>query len=187
MLEAAVALIAEKGFERTTAVEIGERAGFSRELVRRRYGSKEALLESLLETEYAPRLLDDTRQEGGTGMQRLHQLADRVLDQARKEPDLLRTFFVLCFEAVAPVPAVRPWVTAWLVRYQTAIADAICVGQADGTIRSVVEPTRAAHAILADGMGRAYMWVLAPMETDFVNDLADWRDQFTQRFTPLTT
>jgi hypothetical protein len=73
------------------------------------------------------------------------------------------------------------------VRYQTAIADAICVGQADGTIRSTVEPTRAAHAILADGMGRAYMWALAPMETDFVTDLADWREQFTQRLTPSTT
>src|ERR1700745_982557 len=47
LLDAAIELIAEKGFERTTVAEIGERAGYSRSMVRARYGSKEALLESI--------------------------------------------------------------------------------------------------------------------------------------------
>src|ERR1700758_3499185 len=47
LLLAAAELTAEKGFERTTSAEIGERAGYSRAMVRGRYGSKEALIEAL--------------------------------------------------------------------------------------------------------------------------------------------
>src|SRR5271168_56161 len=57
LLDAAIALIAEKGYENTTAAEIGERAGYSRSMVRVPYGSKTQLLESLLETEFKAKLL----------------------------------------------------------------------------------------------------------------------------------
>src|SRR5213076_237185 len=63
LADAAFELIAEKGFERTTAAEIGERAGYSRSMVRDRYGSKEALLESLLASEFEARLLPATRRD----------------------------------------------------------------------------------------------------------------------------
>ena len=45
-MDAAIELIGEKGFDTTTAAEIGERAGYSRSMVHARYGSKESLLES---------------------------------------------------------------------------------------------------------------------------------------------
>src|SRR4051812_16911109 len=48
LAEAAIELIAEKGFANTTAQEIGIRAGYSRAMVHERYGSKEALLETIL-------------------------------------------------------------------------------------------------------------------------------------------
>jgi AcrR family transcriptional regulator len=57
LMAAAIELIAEKGFERTTAAEIGERAGYSRNMVRDRYGSKDALLEALCEQGFGDRLL----------------------------------------------------------------------------------------------------------------------------------
>src|ERR1700722_3737244 len=60
LLEAAIELIAEKGFERTTVAEIGERAGYSRSMVRARYGSKEALLESIFGDELDRRLMPNT-------------------------------------------------------------------------------------------------------------------------------
>src|SRR5437899_2536302 len=73
LLSAAIELIAEKGFERTTAVEIGVRAGYSRAMVRARYGTKEALLETLLRSEYEPMFLAAPT-ESATGLQ-------TVLDQ----------------------------------------------------------------------------------------------------------
>ena len=49
-------LIAEKGWEATTAAEIGRRAGYSRAMVHARYGSKDAILETLFATEYENKL-----------------------------------------------------------------------------------------------------------------------------------
>ena len=57
LLVATAELVAEQGFERTTAAEIGLRAGYSRSMVRDRYGSREALFETLVQNELAPRLM----------------------------------------------------------------------------------------------------------------------------------
>ena len=48
LLHAAAELIVEKGWEATTAAEIGRRAGYSRAMVHARYGSKDAILEAFL-------------------------------------------------------------------------------------------------------------------------------------------
>lgn len=55
LADAAVALIAEKGYAATTAQEIGLRVGYSRDMVRVRYGTKEALVDSILSTLYESR------------------------------------------------------------------------------------------------------------------------------------
>ena len=46
LLAAAIEVVAEKGYGPATAAEISERAGYSAPMVRTRYGSKQALLES---------------------------------------------------------------------------------------------------------------------------------------------
>jgi DNA-binding IclR family transcriptional regulator len=46
LIEAAAALIAEKGWEATTAAEIGQRVGYSRAMVHARYGTKDAILDA---------------------------------------------------------------------------------------------------------------------------------------------
>src|SRR5690606_37191431 len=49
LLEAAGALIAERGYENTSIAAIGERAGYSRGLVTARFGTKQNLLNVLLD------------------------------------------------------------------------------------------------------------------------------------------
>ena len=58
MLQAAAELIVEKGWEATTAAEIGRRAGYSRALVHARFGGKDAILEGLQQA-YIARLNPD--------------------------------------------------------------------------------------------------------------------------------
>src|SRR5205085_5012871 len=48
LIDAAIALIAERGYDRTTLAGIGERAGYSRGLVTQRFGNKENLLWAIL-------------------------------------------------------------------------------------------------------------------------------------------
>jgi len=66
LLEALVDLVAEKGYEATTAAEIGVRAGFSRAMVHARFGNKDALLDELMRTEYEQRIIPDV-DEHSTG------------------------------------------------------------------------------------------------------------------------
>src|SRR6478672_9693749 len=95
---AAVELFGEQGFEKTTAMQIGERAGYSRAMVRRRYGSMEALLEHLLEHEIADRITPAADVEGD-GLERILGQVDRLVDFLEDDEAAARAFFVLTFEA----------------------------------------------------------------------------------------
>mgnify|MGYP002136801513 CR=1 FL=1 len=48
LLEAAAAIIAEEGYMAATLERVGERAGFSRGLASRKYGSKDGLIEAVI-------------------------------------------------------------------------------------------------------------------------------------------
>ena len=124
LLDAAVELIAEKGFERTTAMEIGERAGYSRSMVRARYGSKEALLESVLRNDYEPLMLAP-EVNGQNGLERAVAVLSRAFGVAQEQPALLRAFFTVCFETVGPVGHLKPWLTDWLNRVEAEVGAAL--------------------------------------------------------------
>src|SRR5262245_53184725 len=127
LLASAIELIAEKGFERTTAAEIGERAGYSRAMVRARYGTKEALLESLLHSEFEP-MFFGTPVTGESGLEMLLGQLDRLAAQAAEKPELLKAFFTLCFETVGPVQNLSAWLRGWLGKYHEVTAAALAEG-----------------------------------------------------------
>ena len=172
LLDAAIELIAEKGFERTTAIEIGERAGYSRSMVRFRYGSKEALLESLLRNEYEPLLLA-AAPEGLDGLDRAVGTLSRILTAAQTQPALLRAFFTVCFEAVGPIERLRPWLTDWLSRFETEVCSALRQGTADGSVGAHVDPELEGRRSIDFGLGVGFRWVLEPTR-DFVGEWTDY-------------
>jgi AcrR family transcriptional regulator len=180
LLEAAIELIAEKGFSATTSAEIGERAGYSRSMVQFRYGTKEALLESVLRDEYETRVLAQPS-SGSTGLQRVLEQIDRLHDEVAENPELMRAFFVLCFESLGPVQSLRAWIGDWLSRYEAATITSIRAGIADGTIRQDIEPDVEAGALLAGGIGQAFRWTAAPDEVDLLAALQAMRARIEAR------
>ncbi len=70
-------LVAEKGYEATTAAEIGLRAGFSRAMVHARYGTKDVLLDELMRTEYEEKLVPDIEPDA-PGLQQVQAIIDRL-------------------------------------------------------------------------------------------------------------
>src|SRR3954470_1200218 len=78
LLQAAIELFAERGYDATSAGAIAERAGYSRSLINVRYGSQEALLEALLSTELEGRLLARADPDADA-LTRALQPIDRVL------------------------------------------------------------------------------------------------------------
>ncbi len=175
LLDAAVALIAEKGYGNTTAAEIGEHAGYSRSMVRVRYGSKAQLLESLLETEFKAKLLGPPV-PAETGLDEALAPLKLMRDKADENPEVLRAFFVLCFETVGPISDLAPWMRDWLQEYQSRVAGAMRQGQSDGSVRQNLDPDFEARNLVVYGAGLGFMWTLAPHAEDFaatLNELID--------------
>jgi AcrR family transcriptional regulator len=186
LMAAAIELIAEKGFERTTAVEIGERAGYSRNMVRARYGSKEALLESLLDTEFQPLFLTPPG-EGASGIDAALARIDHLAAAAEAKPDHTRALFTLIFEAVGPIESLGPWLRAWLGDYCAGAAEALRLGQKDGSVRADLDPDVEADRIMNYGLGLAFRWTLEPEKVDFARSLREWTAYMRGIFRPPQT
>jgi AcrR family transcriptional regulator len=176
LVTAAIELIAEKGFAKTSTAEISERAGYSRSMVQFRYGTKEALLETLLRDEYETRLLLDDR-EDATGLERILGQIDQLHDEARANPELMRGFFALCFESFGPVRSLNSWINDWLDRYDKATVAALEAGRADGSIRPDIDPPAVASAFVAAGLGYAFRWMVAGGSVDYLALMRQWKHQ----------
>src|ERR1700758_2053534 len=128
LLDAAIELIAEKGFERTTVAEIGERAGYSRSMVRARYGSKEALLESIFSAELDLRLMPPTDEEL-RGLAWVLARVDHVATLLEQERELMLALSVMSLEAGIGITTLRSWYTTWFAEYERQIALHLREGQ----------------------------------------------------------
>jgi AcrR family transcriptional regulator len=176
LMQAAIELIAEKGVQRTAASEIAERAGYSRTMVAARYGSKEALLEHLLETEFWPRMVPDLGD--AKGLERLQHWIRFIREQAGAEPALIRALYALVFEAAGPVPSLQPWMTDWLQRCTNDAADALRAGQADKTVRADIDPDAEAQQFVSSGIGLGFQFALDNNLEKFDAGLARWAERF---------
>jgi len=181
LLIAASELIAEQGFERTTAAEIGERAGYSRNMVRDRYGSKEALVEALLRLEFEPRV-DPPDRSGLTGLQRVLDQVDHLEALAREEQTLVRSFFVLTFETAGPIPSLRPWFAEWIARYEARMKDSLRAGVGDGSIRRGLDEDMEVKLFTSHGLGLAFRWTLDWDGFDYAGEVRAWRRWLERRY-----
>ena len=170
LIDAAIQLIAERGYERATLAAIGDAAGYSRGLVTQRFGSKEGLLrvvvEQMLESwgehTLKPRLGDRT------GIDALRATLDVYLDTVERSPNSIRALYALLREADGPVPALRERV-AQLQRDERAnIARWVRAGQRNGSIRRDVDPIAEATLFLGVLRGVTMQWLLDPDHVDIV-------------------
>jgi AcrR family transcriptional regulator len=70
LLEAGAELIAEGGYDAASAAEIGRRAGYSRSMVKARFGSKEQLVDAVIRSAYEGPLTEPLP-ESATGIERV--------------------------------------------------------------------------------------------------------------------
>jgi AcrR family transcriptional regulator len=176
---AAIELIAEKGFTNTTAQEIGIRAGYSRAMVRERFGSKEALLETVL-GEYERRI-DVAPEPGASGLQRVLAPILALREFAAHDPQMLRAMFSLNFEALHDRDVLRRRIQGWLERLHTRLCDAVADGQADGSIANASGAEDISSEIIATGIGYAYAWIMGSSTMDFQLTLTHWHDRMAAR------
>lgn len=184
LLNAAAELIAEQGFERTTTNQICARAGLSNSMVHMRYGSKEALIESLLASYEDALMVARDPDAERSGLEMLMDQVEAVRAQHKTNRQFMRAFFMLVFETVGATPQLKPWLTSWLDRYVEHITAIVRQGQQDGSIRRDVDPVAEANFFMDAGTGPLYRWALEPERVDLDGELAAWGDRMREWLSP---
>lgn len=160
LVTAAAELIVEKGWEASTAAEIGRRAGYSRAMVHARFGNKDAILTALLD-EYVQRLNPEPDPRT-TGLAQVLAHFDRIEDLHTQDPDLLRAMFVATFEAAKTTSPLRDNVRNQLQNGAIKVRKGLRNGKKDGSIRPDVDVEPAVTDITAAVFGVAFLWVTLP-------------------------
>lgn len=159
LVEAAASLIVEKGWEATTAAEIGRRAGYSRAMVHARYGNKEAILDTLFRDTYEARL-DATPVAGADGLTTALRHVDRIIELYAEDTAFTRAVFVLAFEAVKSTSPVRSRMQHWLAGGAATVEAGLRAGLTDGSVRTGIDVEAATADISTAGLGVVYQWIL---------------------------
>ena len=170
LVEAAAELIAEKGWEATTAAEIGRRAGYSRAMVHARYGSKDAILDAFFEHGYVQQVLP-AAQPGAAGMENAVAHFGRIQELYAQDRDFLRAMFVMTFEAVKTTSPVRALLQTWFDYGVEAVDVGLRNGIADGSVRPDIDVERAVSDISAAAFGIAFHWIVQSDSYDLATEL----------------
>lgn len=173
LLEAAAELIAELGYERTTLVAIGNRAGYSPGLVTQRFGSKDGLLHALVQRltlDWATVQLDP--QIGAhSSLDGVTVMLEEIRESVHRDPGMVRALYALMFEAVR-IPALYDDMVALHRRLRERVADAVDGARAEGVVRADVDPEAFAGLVISTLRGASYQWLLDP-EFPFDRTIAD--------------
>jgi AcrR family transcriptional regulator len=182
LIASAIELFAAQGYERTTAAEIGINAGFSRNMVRDRYGSKDALLQSVFD-EFARQLLPAVRAERtGSGLDHVLGQLDDLLRAVEREPETMRAMIVLTFETPGPLQNFAGWFDRLIADYEAELAGHIARGQADGSVRSDIDPGREAEVFVSYAIGLCFRSVLRRDGYDLAAEIRAFRDRIAMQY-----
>jgi AcrR family transcriptional regulator len=176
LLDAAVALIGEQGFDKTTVAEIGRRAGYSHSMVHARYGSKNALLEAVFRELWVPRLAPRSNDREKSGLDRLLGQIDVAIDAFREEPELYRAITVLAFEMPLHGDTLKPWYNEWFAQYLARTVENLAAGERDGTIRPGLDHHAEAEQFAIYGSGLSFRWSIDWDGYDMDRGLQTWRE-----------
>jgi AcrR family transcriptional regulator len=136
LIQAAVELIVEQGLENTSLAEIGQRAGASHAAVNHRFGSKDELVDRIIEVATAYYAEVATERIGRrTGLAALLQVCDLYLDLVVGADPLGRVHVVLWSEAVARDASRREAQQSWDRQFRDFASSLIQDGIATGEIR----------------------------------------------------
>jgi AcrR family transcriptional regulator len=172
-MRAAAELIAEGGYDAASAAEIGRRAGYSRSMVRARFGSKEQLVDAVIRSAYEAPLTVPVP-ESATGMEHVLARIDTMARLVEQNPALLRMWFAVEFQAAGKGSGMSERAASWVGQLRGDLLQALRKGQRDGSISSEIDTEATAHAITVEGVGSAFLWTVDPAE-DFRHRIDQWR------------
>jgi AcrR family transcriptional regulator len=180
LLQATADLIAERGYEGTTLIEIGKRAGYSHGLVTRRFGTKAMLVRSLIE-----RLSSQFGHEAGlvetigdaTGIDAIEKVLIGIRRSATTSQDALRGFYALLFESLKPTVGLLDYIRQLHADFLSDVSERVAAGHRTGRLGDDVDASALAELMINAMRGLAYRWMLDPERVDMVKGIDALRVQ----------
>ena len=161
MFDAAIELINERGTQKTTLKEIGERAGYSRGMANYRFGSKDGLLQELF-TRFDERWKTHLESYVGnkTGVGAVLAAADALRDFLKIEPEYMRAMYTLWYESLGHESEIRNSLAAHHDVYRKDATRWIEKGIAAGEIDPGIDAQQFAVQYCAFIFGLVYQWLV---------------------------
>lgn len=168
-LEAAVELMGERGYEKTTLAAIGEAAGYSRGLATHHFGSKADLFARVIRwiSDKLRRQVESALKERG-GVDALFAFVEGHREFADQNPAMTRALYVLWFQSLIADSPMRDAAIEDLLGHRDRIRRIIEQGIADGTVRADAEPDAEAIQFCGEVFGLGLQWLIDP--TSFPNE-----------------
>jgi AcrR family transcriptional regulator len=161
MFDAAIELINERGTQKTTLKEIGERAGYSRGLANYRFGSKDGLMLELFErfdVRWKEHLQDYVA--NASGLEAVRQASSALRDFLKKESRYLRAMYLLWYECLGHESDMRRILAQHHDVYRSDAQRWIEQGVAADEIKAGIDPVQFAAQYCAFSFGIVYQWLV---------------------------
>jgi AcrR family transcriptional regulator len=162
VLDAATALIARTGSRSVTLAQVGQEAGYSRGIVYHQFGSRERLIEAVLDR--AQRL--DLPEYAGNGLEHVVGIVGSYLHTVARRAPSARAFLQLWMEAIAADPVIAPLFAQRDEEFRRFLCDAVRRGVNDGSISSGADPAAAGVMLMALLRGAGLQLIATPPVDD---------------------
>jgi AcrR family transcriptional regulator len=167
VIMAATKLVAEQGYTRTTLAEIGEAAGYSRGIVRERFGSKEQLFELVLARirNVFDGLLSPAM-DGRAGVEKILSFAESYLAAVERIPAEMSAIYRLRAEAAVGEVQFRKRFQEIDEWFRSIVRGGLEEGIASGDVSSLLDPNHAATLIVGMLRGTVLQWLMSPADVN---------------------
>ena len=180
MLDAAVALICERGAAGTTLKDVGERAGYSRGLASYRFRNKGGLFAFIIRS-IGDSWLRQLRRavRDAVGLEAIAAATDAHFRFVVEGTDHIRAFYMLWFDSIGPDADLKDVVANIHERRRRDVAAWIEKGIAAGSIAPDVDINGTAEQFCAAIIGIVYQWLVTPHAQDHIQFLHESLKQQT--------
>jgi AcrR family transcriptional regulator len=163
LVEAAISVTAERGVSAATFEAVGERGGYSRSLVTRRFGSKQGLIDAVISYLHDRRkmLAAELGIDQMPGLDALLADTDLYL-RSLSEKGELKAYFMWLSAAVADASTLRTAFAASHEQVRARLRGYVQKGQAEGCIRTDLDADAAALMVGSLQLGLSMQLLVDP-------------------------
>jgi AcrR family transcriptional regulator len=165
LIDATITVLAEEGYRAATVARIQEVSGLSRGLVGYHFGSKQKLMEEVIESmqvTYHEALFRAQNEKQLNGLEQTLNLIAMYLTRLERDPRPAKVMLVLSMECVGDAPDIQRAMRGSFQRLRVSLRDRLQAGIEDGTVHPEIDPQAQAVILQAIMRGVVLQYLLDP-------------------------